>query len=123
MRSVISAFADEVFTDDTKKRFPDYDNFYQLISAEIAKKHKNTSKFPPVFSWLSNAEKQRAKEEFDANLVPTIGDIDEPSLINFQTFPYPVEQSLSEIDNDEQESIPEVNKSKKSSKSNNCCFV
>lgn len=124
LRSVISAFANEVFTDDVNKRFPNYDYFYHLICVEIAKKHKkNNSKFPSVFTWLSNSEKQRAKDEFDANLVPKIEDIDEPSLINFDQFNYPVVDDLFEIDSDDQERIPDPNKSKKSSKSNMCCFA
>lgn len=88
MKSVLNEFANDVLSDDRKKAFPDYNRLYELTESAIASKHGNDSTFPPMFSWLSEAEKLEAKKEIESDS-PNIMDIAEPSLINFEKFVYP----------------------------------
>lgn len=71
--------------------FPDYNGLYDLISGEIVKLHaKSALTFPPMFSWLTDAEKREAVVAIRTVQPPfDIFDIDEPSTINFNTFSYP----------------------------------
>lgn len=90
LKLVINEFANEIYNEYPSKVFPDYNGLYDLISGEIIKLHaKSNSTFPPMFSWLTDVQKHEAKMAIDAQLSLDIMDIDEPSTINFNTFPYP----------------------------------
>lgn len=69
---VLIEFGDEAFTKDSSILFPDYDRLEEFISNEINKKHGNNLQFPPMFSWLSDEEKLKAKMEMEENPMPNI---------------------------------------------------
>lgn len=98
LKSVLNEFANDVLTDDRSKAFPNYNRLYELTENAIASKHDNESTFPPMFSWLSEAEKLEAKQEIESNPPLNIKKIAEPSLINFEQFVYPRLQNPPHID-------------------------
>lgn len=90
LKLIINEIANEVFSNNVSKAFPDYDRLYELVNVEMAKMHESNSTLPPMFSWLSEAQKLQAKHEIDSTVPLNIRtEITEPSSIDFKTFSYP----------------------------------
>lgn len=79
LEKIIKTFADEVFTNNASKEFPDYNNLEKMISREIMRIHPNGS---PKFSWVTSTDAETSP-------VRKITDIAEPKFIDFTKFKYP----------------------------------
>lgn len=103
LEKIIKAFADEVFTNNASKKFPDYNNLEKKISSAIKKIHPNG---PPKFSWITDPDAKTNPER-------KITDIPDPKPIDFNTFEYPPVMSLNNPILPVSTSIPTKRPSKK----------
>lgn len=87
LKIVLLAFAEEVYND--QKPFPDYDRLEELVRGEISEKHDTNSTFPPMFSWLTDAQKLEAKADIEAHPFNITTDIKQPSSINWGEYVFP----------------------------------